>query len=372
MRAQLIVGIDPGTTSGYVALDTRGNLVAKESGKDIPFEEMLRRVTNQGIVLVVATDKAKVPDLVYRFAAKTGAKIYAPPQDILVCEKKELTAHLTLKDAHQMDAAASALSAYAAHASTLSKIQEQCRLHNALNHFNTICVAVIKNGTNITDAIRAVLTPATPHIASPKTAQERVQVSKKPAIDWSAHVRKLANALQRHKKKISFLKNKLTGAQDPVLRDKKISDALHWKEERIKELTCLVRSTTMHAHHAKDQLTFARELLLSDLVFMPRLKRLSLPELQRIVHYKGNWAWVSEGHPLPEKTVLAAKLWNVKFLVEKGRLNEELEWYPASDVKHTVFLDLVGVEKAHLEHLKNPCVIGKIIKDYKQEQQQNT
>jgi len=372
MRAQLIVGIDPGTTSGYVALDTRGNLVAKESGKDIPFEEMLRRVTNQGIVLVVATDKAKVPDLVYRFAAKTGAKIYAPRQDILVCEKKELTAHLALKDAHQMDAAASALSAYSAHASTLSKIQEQCKLHNALNHYNTICAAVLKNGINITDAVRAVLTPPTTTLTPPQPTQEHVQVSKKPVIDWSAHVRKLANALQRHKKTIAVLKKKLANAKDPCSIDASVREKLEWKEERIHELTKYVRTCQDRILGAGQQLRHAKDLLLSDLIFMPRLKRLSLPELHRIVHYKGKWVWVSEGHPLPDKTVLAAKLWKVKFLVEKGRLNEELDWYPAGDVKHTVFLDLAGVEKSCLEQLKNPHVIGKIIKEYQQEHQQNT
>lgn len=107
----LIVGIDPGTTTGYAVLDTDGNLLKTDSGKEIGLNTLVKDVSKLGRVVIVGTDKKKVPHTVISFSAKLGAKIINPNEDLKVSEKKEITKEFSSKinDGHQNDALAAAL-----------------------------------------------------------------------------------------------------------------------------------------------------------------------------------------------------------------------------------------------------------------------
>ena len=57
----LIVGIDPGTTIGYAALDLQRNLVVSGSKKNMSFDELLAKLHSYGTIVHLGTDKKKVP-----------------------------------------------------------------------------------------------------------------------------------------------------------------------------------------------------------------------------------------------------------------------------------------------------------------------
>src|SRR3989344_6928155 len=108
----LIVGMDPGTTLGYAFLDMDGRLLETGSAKQFPIHLLIRKAMDAGTPLFVGTDKRNVPSAVQEFAAKTGARIMAPAEDLKVQEKKIWTKEHRLRNDHERDALAAALFAY--------------------------------------------------------------------------------------------------------------------------------------------------------------------------------------------------------------------------------------------------------------------
>jgi len=118
----LIVGIDPGTTTGFALLDIYGTIVYVGSYRDLGLDALVQKISTYGTALCVGTDKGKTPSFTRRFSAKTGSMVIFPHADLKISQKKELVGSLKLKDAHQFDALASALMAYQKLRPTLQKI----------------------------------------------------------------------------------------------------------------------------------------------------------------------------------------------------------------------------------------------------------
>lgn len=108
VRALLIAGIDPGTTTGYAALDTEGRTINVGSAKGLGLNQLVSEFSKLGRVIAVGTDKKKCPFLVQKFAAITGARIVTPKEDISTKEKDSIKA----ENGHQKDALAAARVAY--------------------------------------------------------------------------------------------------------------------------------------------------------------------------------------------------------------------------------------------------------------------
>ena len=80
----------------------------------MPLSEIISKVIRVCIPIAVATDKAKIPEFVGKFAAKTGAKILGPEEDLKVDDKRAIVeaqdyAADSTKNSHEMDALAAAL-----------------------------------------------------------------------------------------------------------------------------------------------------------------------------------------------------------------------------------------------------------------------
>ncbi len=118
----LIVGVDPGTTTGLAAIDFHGRVVDLFSSKDLGLDKALERLVSLGSVSVIASDVAPAPGFVLRMASKLGAVVYAPPESALVLDKIALTRNNKTGDAHQRDSLAAALLAFGAYRNKFAKI----------------------------------------------------------------------------------------------------------------------------------------------------------------------------------------------------------------------------------------------------------
>ncbi len=122
-KLHLIVGVDPGTTTGLAAIDFRGKVVDLYSSKDLGLDKSVERLVSLGSVSVVATDVAPAPGFVHKMASKLGAIVYAPPESALVLDKIALTRNHRTGDAHQRDSLAAALLAYSTYRNKFAKIE---------------------------------------------------------------------------------------------------------------------------------------------------------------------------------------------------------------------------------------------------------
>ena len=120
----LIVGIDPGTTLGYAVLDTERNIVKVGSSKLLDMALLTTELISHGRVLVIGCDKKRVPDFVHKMAARLGARIISPDEDMLVSDKKSLSYGLSYNNDHEMDALASALFAFKKIKPTIDEIDD--------------------------------------------------------------------------------------------------------------------------------------------------------------------------------------------------------------------------------------------------------
>ena len=126
-RNLLIVGIDPGITTAYAILDIGGKLIKTNSSKNFELNQIISETIKIGKVVLVGTDKAKVPNLVYMFATKLGARIISPDEDLKVEEKRKMASGFSFEDGHQGDALAAALFAYKTSKPLLDKIDSYAK-----------------------------------------------------------------------------------------------------------------------------------------------------------------------------------------------------------------------------------------------------
>lgn len=154
MRELLIVGVDPGTTVGYAALDTKGRILKTRSSKQLELNSLLEEIVKLGSVLAMGTDKGKCPSLIEKAAAKTGAKVIVPKEDMLVAEKEALTKGRATGNGHERDALAAALYAYKELEPLLNRIEKALEREGKQDIFMEVTEIVVATGTNIKDAIR--------------------------------------------------------------------------------------------------------------------------------------------------------------------------------------------------------------------------
>src|SRR5512136_908593 len=108
----LIVGIDPGTTTAFAALDLDGNLLHLESSRQMAMADVIEALYKVGKPLVVATDVQEMPYSVEKIRRAFSAIAFVPKQDVSVETKVEMTAPFEYANDHERDALSAALDAY--------------------------------------------------------------------------------------------------------------------------------------------------------------------------------------------------------------------------------------------------------------------
>ena len=108
----LIVGIDPGTTTAFAALDLDGNLLHLQSSRQMAMADVIESLYKVGKPLVIATDVQEMPYSVEKIRRAFSAIAFVPKQDVSVDTKVELTAPFPYANDHERDALSAALDAY--------------------------------------------------------------------------------------------------------------------------------------------------------------------------------------------------------------------------------------------------------------------
>lgn len=108
----LIVGIDPGTTTAFAALDLDGNLLHLQSSRQMTMSDVIEALYKVGKPLIIASDVQEMPFTVEKIRRSFSAIAYSPRQDTSVETKVELTGPFEYQNDHERDALSAALDAY--------------------------------------------------------------------------------------------------------------------------------------------------------------------------------------------------------------------------------------------------------------------
>jgi len=155
----IIVGVDPGTTTGLAALDLDGNVVAVASRRDFSTADVISCIMDTGVPLVVAADLNPPPRKVEKIAAAFEARLSFPDDAVDRREKAEVVAALGMawKNQHEKDAAAAAVFAYKKYKHTLAKVKRRLERDGISNMRGDVSRGVILGGRNIKAIVRDLL-----------------------------------------------------------------------------------------------------------------------------------------------------------------------------------------------------------------------
>jgi len=111
---------------------------------------LYRFAQGYGSPVVVATDVSDPPDAVKRLCSTFGAKLFLPPEDMGVEEKRELVRRfgVHVKTTHERDAVAAAIKAYTFYSKLLDSIKQRAVSDGLSSHLLELIRSVL-NGKNI-------------------------------------------------------------------------------------------------------------------------------------------------------------------------------------------------------------------------------
>lgn len=111
-RGYIIVGLDPGTTTGIAALNLHGELIDLVSAREMSSSDVIEWIASRGRPLIVATDVFPTPGAVEKVKRSFNATLYSPGMDVPAEEKIALAREFGYKNDHERDALAAASSAF--------------------------------------------------------------------------------------------------------------------------------------------------------------------------------------------------------------------------------------------------------------------
>ena len=131
----IIVGVDPGTTTGIAIVDlSKGNLLYLNSKRECGISTIIRTASKFGKICCVAADVTPIPATVEKIAKITGAKLMAPTVLMSAAAKRDYlhdyrdkTVNYSHLNSHERDALFGAIKAFNSLKEQVSKINQTVR-----------------------------------------------------------------------------------------------------------------------------------------------------------------------------------------------------------------------------------------------------
>jgi predicted RNase H-like nuclease (RuvC/YqgF family) len=389
-KSPVIIGIDPGTTSAYAVLDTDANLIDKNSGKENNLSVIISSIMSKGLPIIIGTDKAKIPELIGQFAAKTGARVAYPKEDMRTEEKRRLISGYILKDSHEEDALASAIFAYNSFSSLIKKIKKFAEENKKEGILNDLFVYVIKEEIPIRDAVSLIEKEDEETEIVKKVLEERNfqkkdflclysklnQIEKENSI-----LRKLKNELAESNKFLEIELNKLQKIKykKEEIGYKKVNSLFKFKEQRLEDISSKLRQKEEEVNELKEKIPkYAHFIskISKDSLLLKKLKNLGLAEFEeksKILNISKDDILLVDDPNICNNKVLQNLNEKISAIIFKtkptkatiSQLNFEL--IPAEGLHLDEFDNFALANKEEIEKmLEKKNILNKMISEYKE------
>lgn len=385
----LIVGVDPGTTVGFAAIDFEGRIIKTHSDKNLDLNILISEVIKLGRPLIVASDKEHNPEFVSKAAIKMGAKMISPDYDLKVDEKRRSVDGFKTKNQHEIDALASAFFAYRKITPLLNKINIFVEHYKKQHIKQGLIELVVGKGLCIKDAVEILEEPKKEEI---KIIKEVVEEKKLEEGDFIELFKKYKGAkreialLKDHNKKLREKADSLKRGYEYMFRqvskasvDKRMQSLLEFKERRINVLDRQLRFKEDEIKGLQNETTLLLYFLanMNTNLLLKKLDNLGLNEYEKkkglLGIKEGDILLVKDTDIYSEKTIdlLRGK---ISVVIYKKPLSKKVEnalpftFIDAGsvDIDENEYFGIVskeGLEKAK----SKKGILDKIISDYKKE-----
>ncbi len=185
---RLIVGVDPGVTTGLAIIDLDGNILDLKSSKMFSKNEILNYVKDYGLPLIYACDTLHVPEFIVKLANATDSKIFSPRRVMSISEKQELVYDfikgemVKITNSHKRDALAAAIKAYQYYKPVFNKIEAKLSKTPFFIPANEVKTEVIIHEKSISKAISDLTPKIQPKPVIVEKTEQPKPVSQKDTV----------------------------------------------------------------------------------------------------------------------------------------------------------------------------------------------
>ncbi|ADI32254.1 DUF460 domain-containing protein [Staphylothermus hellenicus] len=370
-RKGLIIGIDPGISTGIAVIDLDGTPLFLHSSKNFDRGEILNIVSSMGEAVIVATDVSHPPELVKKTASILNAQLYLPPRDMANDEKHDLINKLLKKypwldiqDTHERDALAAA---YKAYLSISEKIKQALlKIEDIDLYINKENIKInIVRGKSIAEAIEEEIEKLlNKKNRSNQITKDKTLENQNTVEDHSRKIKKLINEIKRLRAYIARLENKLKEKdrliEDLVLELKYVKKSTINNDENSRKINLLIyenKNLRKKLEEMEEKLVETRrkyielsklleEIIRDKEIAVPHIPNLSYNSVRKIINTSKtkntnhSIIYVDEIMPLDNDTIQILRKYKVAILTEKdyGQLYVDLK-VPVIKVKDAKFYD---------------------------------
>ena len=261
-RGYIIVGLDPGTTTGIAALNLSGDLVDLISSRAMSSSDVIEWIAARGRPLVVATDVFPTPGAVEKVKRAFNAVLFSPGADMPGVEKIALGREVGYRNDHERDALAAALSAFKKYKNKFLLVEKKAPAEVDPDEVK----ALVVRGYSIENAVAEFTRPTPPEIRSAASSQPAAAASTDP--DSSAHrlqnqqlteqvrtlrsyVDELRTELAAKDAALRVADDKLDRLRDKTAREIKRQHEIKIRDKEIERLRAILRSERKYTKKLK-------------------------------------------------------------------------------------------------------------------------
>ncbi len=293
----VILGLDPGTTTGIAILDcNRGNVLYLGSKRECGISEIIRISTKFGKVSCVAADVIPAPAMVERVAKITGAKLLTPSVLTTAAQKRnylqdysDLTVNYSHLNSHERDALFGALKGYNLLKPQFQKVKRIIEeSHSTLIPHLAEIQRLVLAGNSITNAISLIHGREDPHVTEIKETDFKHLVNslKNENIQWQAKFDTISEEMHKIDQEVKYWRDR---SRDQTLEIKRLSNLL--EKARVKNSQQTRKKVSNVVEREVGQIKEENRLL------KHKIKK-NESELRKLKEIKNFWV---QGHEFPLK-----------------------------------------------------------------------
>lgn len=158
----LIVGVDPGISTGVAILDLKGNIIDIFTKRWLSRNQLSKIIYSYGKPVLIATDVVPPASYVRKLAASLNAQLYVPQRVMSLQEKREIASQINekygikVRDSHQRDALSAAYKSFLYHKPKFDQVEKEVMKYGIRIPVDEAKVLVLK-GYPVSEAVKNVL-----------------------------------------------------------------------------------------------------------------------------------------------------------------------------------------------------------------------
>lgn len=267
-RGYIIVGLDPGTTTGIAALNLKGDLVDLISSRAMSSSDVIEWIAARGRPLIVATDVSPTPGAVERVKRAFNAVLFSPGADMAGEEKIALGKELGYKNDHERDALAAALAAFRKYKNKFMQVEKKAPAEVDPDEIKALVVRGYSIENAIAEFTQQPLPEGRPLAPTPEAAtpdpdtvslRQHIQQLSEQVRTLRSYVDELRAQLAERDADLQRANERLDRLKDKTSREIKRDHEIRIRDKEIERLRSILRSERKYTKKLKKNVIARRK-----------------------------------------------------------------------------------------------------------------